>query len=66
MEISDEEIPSSDSPVALLPNEYSFDIKDGGDTATVVFGGDVLFSEGYAIIYSIARNGGTIEGVIDQ
>lgn len=66
IEISDFETATSDSPIYLSPNEYSFDIKDGSDTATVVFGGDVLFSEGYAIIYSIARNGGTIEGVIDQ
>lgn len=50
----------------LLPNEYSFDIAEGSDCATVVFAGDVLFAEGYAIKYSIARNGGSIEGVIDQ
>lgn len=56
----------SDTTVSLLPNEYSFDIADGSDTATVVFGGDVLFAEGYAIKYSIDRNGGSIEGVIDQ
>ncbi len=64
---STEEVASEpDQNVSPLPNELTFDIADGEDVATVVFGGDVLFAEEYAIKYSIARNGGTIEGVIDQ
>lgn len=63
---SEEEYTEQDQNAPPIPNELTFDIADGGDVATVVFGGDVLFAEEYAIKYSIARNGGTIEGVIDQ
>lgn len=62
----EEEFEEPDQTVSPIPNELTFDIADGSDVATVVFGGDVLFAEEYAIKYSIARNGGTIEGVIDQ
>mgnify|MGYP002624179586 CR=1 FL=1 len=51
---------------SLTENEYSFELSEGKDYATLVFGGDILFAEGYAIKYKIDQNGNSIEGVIDQ
>ncbi|WP_051226926.1 CapA family protein [Butyrivibrio sp. MC2013] len=52
---------SSDSCVSI--KNRSFDASS--DEVTVIFGGDVLFSRDYAILYSVQRNGG-ISGVVDK
>ena len=49
----------------IYNNDYSVKLPDGQDTITVSFAGDVLFSNDYAVMSNIRRNGGSIEGVMD-
>lgn len=47
-------------------NEYNITLPEGDDSVTLAFAGDVLFAQGYAILDSIQKNGGSVAGVIDS